>query len=220
MCWWLVYVAPAQFRQTVFHSGNDNHERDVLPKIHDRNIRFKDNETTCFFWIHRDAPQAVKEALRLLAYIGIVNQHSTGIKSSKSEIGTRYSVNLGCLFGQDSDPASDNSLSSTIPRYLQVDRMTEFGANHPTYKSLISELEVFSETDSEDILQKQLSRSIDALDMSDFFKGKLKEMGLRTVGDVLRTPEDKLQEAYLIGPHRSRKMHNIANSAVFEYLSG
>lgn len=195
-------------------------EEEVLPKIHDRNLRFRDKETTYFFWIHRDAPQAVKEALRLLAYVGIVNQHSKGIKSSMSEIGTRYSINLGCLFALDNDPASENSLSSTIPKILQVDRMTEFGANHGAYKTLLSELSSFTEIDSKAILHKQLARPIDALDMSNFFKNKLREMGLQTVGDILRTPEEKLQEAYMIGPLRSRRMQNIANEAVFEYLSG
>jgi len=195
-------------------------EDEVLPKIHDRNQRYREREATCFFWVHRDAPQAVKEALRLLAYIGIVNQHSSGIKSSKSEVGTRYSVNLGCLFAQDSDPASDNSLSSTLPNYMQVDRMTEFGASHSAYKPLLIELKNFVELDNTDILQKQLTRPIEALDMSDFFRGKLHEMGLNTVGDVLRTPEEALQQAYLIGPTRSRKMHNIASAAVYEYLSG
>jgi hypothetical protein len=195
-------------------------EEEVLPKIHERNQKFREKETTCFFWIHRNAPHAVKEALRLLAYVGIVNQNSTGIKSSKSEIGTRYSINLGCLFAQESDPASGNSLYSNFSQYLQIDRMTEFGANHNAYRSLTVQMQAFDETDSGDILRKQLKRPIDALDMSPFFKNKLTEMGLNTVGDVLNTPEERLQDAYQIGPSRSRKMHNIASAAILEYLSG
>jgi hypothetical protein len=54
-------------------------------------------ETTCYFWIHRDAPAAVAEALRLLSYTGIVTRLDSGIVATKGEIGTRFAINMGCL---------------------------------------------------------------------------------------------------------------------------
>ena len=45
----------------------------------------------------------------------------------------------------------------------------------------------------------QLQKPIDVLDLSDWQKGKLAELGLTTVGDVLNATEEKLKEAYYVG---------------------
>src|SRR5690606_28231546 len=46
----------------------------VLPDLQSKSTQYlaQEQKSTCFFWVHRDAPQAVKEGLRLLAYTGIV----------------------------------------------------------------------------------------------------------------------------------------------------
>lgn len=71
-------------------------ENVVLPELQRKNAQYlaADKKSTSFFWIHRDAPQSVKEALRLLAYTGIVTEHATGIKATRAEVGTRYMVSL------------------------------------------------------------------------------------------------------------------------------
>ena len=80
----------------------------VLPDLQKKNVQYLEQEhkSTCFFWIHRDAPQPVKEALKLLAYSGIVTQHASGIRATRSEVGTRYAVNLGALIAQEGSPGS------------------------------------------------------------------------------------------------------------------
>lgn len=40
-------------------------------------------ERTCYFWIHRDAPEAVKEALRLLTYTGVVAKLDAGVIATR-----------------------------------------------------------------------------------------------------------------------------------------
>jgi hypothetical protein len=97
-------------------------ENEVLPELKKKNKQYlaSDKKSTCFFWMHRDAPRPVKEALRLLSYTGIVTEHSTGIRATRSEIGTRYSVNLGCLFSQEKTPTATafNIAKSIDPRRM------------------------------------------------------------------------------------------------------
>ncbi|RYZ86956.1 MAG: hypothetical protein EOP04_12785, partial [Proteobacteria bacterium] len=73
-------------------------ESTVLPEIKAKNDIYLATEksTSCFFWLHRNAPEVVKEALRVLSYTGIVREMESGIKATRGEVGRRYSV---ILFG-------------------------------------------------------------------------------------------------------------------------
>jgi hypothetical protein len=194
-------------------------EGTVLPDLKRKNDQFleKEQKSTCFFWIHRDAPQPVKEALKLLAYSGIVSEHAVGIKATRSEVGTRYAVNLGALLSLESIPTSTGL---NVARGLFPARMSEFGANHPAYQSLLSDVPTFSEPGVAAVLQQQLSKPIDVLDVTDWQRTKLRELGLTSVGDVLIASETKLQTMSYVGEKRSRRIRNAALAAVFEYLSG
>ncbi|MBA4723109.1 MAG: hypothetical protein H2067_18490 [Alcanivorax sp.] len=191
----------------------------VLPDLQSKNLQYLDQEkqTTCFFWVHRDSPQAVKESLKLLAYSGIVNEHASGIRATRSEIGTRYAVNLGALISQESSPTVTGL---DIARNLTPKRMVEFGINHVAYQSLSNEGQDFNEPNVADVLQQQLERSISVLDITEWQRGKLKELGLNTIGEVLLASESSLQKLAYVGEKRSRRMRNAALAAVFEYLSG
>lgn len=196
--------------------GRNFIENEILPELHKRN-QPPVKSTTCYFWIHRDAPQPIKEAIRLLSYTGIVNEDSPSIKARRSEIGTRYAANFGCLIAQSGKPA--NTALSVI-NALSKSRQIEFGSNHESYMPLLADTTNMSEISVSDILEKQLAASVDRLDITPWQKSKLKEIGLNTVGAVLDSTEDKLQEAYYVGEKRARRMRNAAISAVFEYLSG
>lgn len=194
-------------------------ESEVLPELQRKNAGYleSDKATSCFFWVHRDAPQPVREALRVLAYTGIVWEHGVGIKASRGEIGTRFAVNLGCLFALESTPTRT---ALDIARNLTPKRMTEYGANHTSYQALLAEVPTFDEPDISAILHRQLSKPISVLDITDWQKEQLARLGLRTIGDVLRATETQLQEARYVGEKRSRRMRNAAIAAVYEYLSG
>ena len=194
-------------------------EEDILPELQSKNDRYlnEDKKTTCFFWIHRDTPQHVKEALRLLAYTGIVTENAAGIKATRSEIGTRYSVNLGCLFSLEARP-TDQAFQIAVN--LTPKRTSEYGANHHLYQSLLSEVPEFQEPDMSEVLQRQLTKPIDVLDITEWQRERLHEMKLDTVSDVLHATETKLREIHYIGEKRARRMQNAAIAAVFEYLSG
>ncbi len=199
--------------------GRDFIESKVLPEIKTKNDTSLalEKATSSFFWIHRDSPETVKEALRILSYTGIIQEMESGIKATRSEIGTRYTVNLGCLLSLESSPTT---VANEIAQSLTPKRMTEFGANNIAYGKLIN-LKLNAENlDEIDDLQIQLERRISVLDLTDWQKSKLGELGLNSIGAVLSATETKLMAAYMVGHTRARRMKNAAIAAVLEYLSG
>ncbi|NPU11795.1 hypothetical protein HL666_13570 [Bradyrhizobium sp. 83002] len=205
--------------RAVIDWGRQFLESIVLPEIKSKNDQYlaTDKTTSAYFWIHRDAPETVKEALRVLSYTGVVSEQGSGIKATRAEIGTRYIVNLGCLFALESFPAST---AFDIAKGLGPKRMTELGSNHSSYKPLIDDGLSATKEPRVSALSVQLGKSIDVLDLSDWQKGKLTELGLKTVGEVLDATEEKLKEALYVGDVRARRMRNAAIAAVLEYLSG
>ncbi len=199
--------------------GRNFIDDNVLPELQKKNQQYitSDKQTTCFFWIHRDTPQHVREALRLLAYTGIVKEHSIGIKATRAEIGTRYMVNLGCLFSLEAMPSNT---AFKIAKNITPKRMSEYGSNHPAYQELLKVVPEYEEPDMSDVLQRQLEKSIDILDITTWQKEQLHKMDMDTIGDILKSTETKLQKAYYVGEIRSRRMRNAAIAAVHEYLSG
>lgn len=199
--------------------GREFLESTVIPALEQRNksALAEGKDTSTYIWVHRNAPEAVKEAMRILSYTGLVSEDASGIKATRAEIGTRYSVNLGALFSVETVPTRT---CFAIAKNLTPKRMVEYGANHSSFEDLVKYVETIPIVPSNFDLQQQLSKPIDELDVSDFQMRKLKELKLETIKDVLSSNEQKLQEAFLIGPVRSRQMRNAAVSAVLEYLSG
>lgn len=170
-----------------------------------------------FLWIHRDAPAAVREALRLLCYSGVLHEAGKGLVATRGEIGSRYMLNIGTRTGRANNPVA---MTTELRRSVSIKRMVEFGANHPAY-SAISRIDVEKlDSNGNEILDRQLSKSVDALELTYFCRNKLKELGFNTVGKALSASEENFQRAKWVGPVRSRQMMNAATAAVLEYLSG
>lgn len=199
--------------------GRNFIENVVLPEIKSKNDKFlpQGKPTSVYFWIHRNSPQVVKESLRILEYTGIIKQQATGIKATNSEIGNRYEVNIGCLLALEKAPIS-NALN--IIKKLSVKKMSEFGANSKAYDSLLRKVPQFTEPNMTECLKTQLTKSIDVLEITDWQKGKLRELNINNLGELLTSKESDLMKAYQVGKVRSRQMKNAAFAAVFEYLFG
>lgn len=199
--------------------GRDFVEDNVLPEIKQKNDVYlsDDKKTSCFFWIHKDTPERIKKALGLLCYTGIISLHSEAVKATRSGVGARYSVNIGCLLSLESTPASTGP---TIVKNLTIKRMTEYGANHESYSSLVTSLGDFDDEAISSALNEQLDKSVDYLDLPEWLVESLKGLSLTTIKDVLEATEETIQQAYYVGQVRSRYIKNEATSAVFEYLSG
>jgi hypothetical protein len=200
--------------------GRNFIEHTVIPDTRAKNAQWLlegRNESTATFWMHRDIPAAVKEALRLLAYTGVVIKRESGVVATRGETGTRYSLNLGCLVASEATPVT--SMTSLV-RQLTIRRFTEYGKNAAIYKQLVDAIGHFEEPDMSAILTQQLGKTVDELDVTDFQKTSLHQLGLDTIGDALGVTEQQLQQAKYVGPVRSRRMHNAVVTSVLEYLSG
>ena len=191
----------------------------VLPELKKKNDSYLSSErnSTSYIWIQRDAPESVKEALRILCYTGVLTEHATGMKGTRSEIGTRYLCNLGCLFALEPNPAAS---AFAVAKALTPKRMSEFGANHASYKALTDHEGELGDIEEGFDLDEQLAKSNTVLDITPWQLSKLDGLGLLTVGKVLDAGEDKLKEAYYVGDKRARQMRNAALASVLEYLSG
>jgi hypothetical protein len=199
--------------------GRNFIETEVILRLNERNLRaLKDPETesSCYFWIHRDAPETVKHALRLLAYTGIVQKGDDGIRGTRAELGTRYTVNFGCVLAQLANPTA---VGLDLVRKLSVKRFVEFGAHHATFEP-IRAIDLNKENTLW-TLREQLTKSIDGLDLTEWQKAQLRKSGIETIGKVLRTDESFfVSHLYYVGPKRARRIKNAADAAVLEYLSG
>jgi hypothetical protein len=200
--------------------GRDFIEKNVIPDSIKKNEQWAQEgkkESTCFFWIHRDAPAAVFEALRLLSYTGIVTQLDSGVVATRREIGTRYAVNLGCLAASSAEPVL---ALTNLGQTLSIKRFAEYGANHPVFAELTSVVGNYQEADISAVLARELAKPISVLDLTDYQIQGLLSIGLDKVGTALQASETEFQRINYIGPKRSRKMMNVVISSVLEYLSG
>lgn len=195
-------------------------ENDLLPDFRVRNMVAIDQglKTSCFFWIHRDAPAVVMQALKVLSYTGIVVEHSSGIKATRGEIGNRYVVNLGCLFALEQFPANS---AFPIAQNLTIRNPKEYGANHVAFAQVIDMKPTLDdETLGRVAFLEQISKPIDVLDISDWQKEVLRTLSINSLSDLLNATESDLQRAHYVGEVRSRRMRNAAFAAIYEYLSG
>ncbi len=173
--------------------------------------------TSLAIWVHRDAPKRAVQALRILQYTGVLKEHALGIKATRGEVGTRYVVNVGCVLAGESNPSQTGLaiVKASDPR-----RMVEFGGTQEIFQSLAFISSDQESTSVSDALKRRLSRSVRELDLTEWQKDKLEELSLTKIRDVLSAPDDRLQQAYYVGPARARQMKNAAETSVLEYLSG
>lgn len=213
-------VGKYKSHKTLIDWGRTFIETDLLPDLRIRNLFSLDQglKTSCFFWIHRDAPAVVMQALKVLSYTGIVVEHSAGIKATRAEIGTRYLVNLGCLFALEPAPSTS---AYAIAQNLDMRRMKEYRANHLAFLPVVNEKPTLSdESLGRAAFIERISKPIEVLDLTDWQKEVLRTLNLNTLADVLNATEADLKKAHYVGEVRSRRMRNAAFAAVYEYLSG
>lgn len=199
--------------------GRDFIENDVLPELKSKNDKYlaKDQPTTYYLWIHRDAPQINKEALRLLEYTGILIENANGIRATRNAIGTRYGVNIGCLLALEAVPTSTGA---RILKNTTTKRMSEYGASNSCYEPLSSKKLIELEASNNQFLQDRLAKSIDFLDLTDWQKEKLHSVSINTIGELAASNESAVMKAYYVGEVRAKQMKNAAYAALFEYLLG
>jgi hypothetical protein len=197
-------------------------ENQVLPAIQKKNqgqLEDGKGELTIYFWVHKDVPQLVKEALRLLCYTGVIRKIDDGLRSSHSQIGSRYEIKYGCVLALETDPLK---YSLKLGQNLQIRRFNEFGKNHPAYQNLVQQdLKEEQDQTIAETVRNQLMQSIDVLDLTNWQKDKLKGVGVNTIESLLAfNEEDLIEKIYNVGPVRARTIKNAAIAELLEYLSG
>lgn len=196
--------------------GRDFLDNTLLPELQRRNsANLALGQTTCFFWVSNSCPKAVEHALDLLEYTGLIIKEKSAIKSSKSEVGTRYMVNIGCLLSLEANPLTN---AHDIIANIKVGKFVEFGATSPVFDGIKDSLSVVSDNEVSDSLSSQLDKSIEVLDISQGTKDRLLEIGVRTVREVMEATEADLMRAYYVGQVRSRNAKSAAMNSVYEYL--
>lgn len=201
--------------------GRDFLENAVIPRIEEYNKLRKGkgaDESTIYFWIHKDAPESVKESLRLLTYTGIIRKVDSSIRATRSELGTRFEIKYGCVLSLENNPQVD---SKEFYKNLSIKKFPEFGKNHPTYAGS-ENLLIREKLQYEESLRSLLQKSIDVLiALTPWQKEKLKSVGINTIGDLHNNSEDSLiVKIYGVGPARARTMKNTATAELLEYISG
>ncbi|MEN4759833.1 DNA-directed RNA polymerase subunit alpha C-terminal domain-containing protein [Chryseobacterium sp. C39-AII1] len=196
-------------------------EDHVLPatinKIQDR-IDKKISEATLYFWVTKEAPEQIKEALRLLTYTGVIRKYDSGVKATKSKIGDRYEIKFGCILAQFTTPAN---ISKLIIPNVQLEMFTEYGRNNSLFNTLkIDEVINFSETEFYNSFKVQLDKNVNTLDLTPWLLNKLREINIVTIGELLNVSEEDLMQLKLIGPFKSRLIKNAAIAEILETISG
>lgn len=199
--------------QSMIDWGSAFMQEHVFPALQQRHYRGQSGRLRDI-WIHRDAPQPVQEAMQFLSYSGVLQETSKVIRHGA--VGTRYVVNLGCQFVQ----------APEILNYAQLVRddlggrdIIEFGRNHDAYQSLQLRLDD-SVRQGNIVLDARLRSSSSELVLSKFQRSVIKSLKLHTVGDVLQAEESTFKKAKGVADVRARQIHNAAQAAVMEYLSG
>lgn len=201
--------------------GRDFLEKSVIPRVEEYNkIRREKgtDESTIYFWIHKDAPEPVKESLRLLTYTGIIRKVDGSVRATRSELGTRYEIKYGCMLSLESNPHTD---SKEFYKNLSMKKFPEFGKNHTAYAGS-EKLLKRDEQQYEESLRSLLKKSIDVLiALTPWQKTRLKSIGINTIEELHNNSEDSLIEnIYGVGPARARTMKNAATAELLEYISG
>lgn len=211
-----------QGHRQIIDWGREFLESHVIPNIQNYNSIRKDrgaNESTIYFWVHKDSPTTVKEALRLLTYTGIIRKIDSSMRATRSELGARYEVKYGCIISLESNPQNE---SKTFYKNLNIKKFPEFGKNSQAFDGVKSILVENEDENYEKSLESLLERSINVLALlTNWQKGKLLSAEIDTIGKLYQTTEeDLIKNISGIGEARSRSIKNAVVAEIVEYISG
>ena len=156
----------------------------------------------------------------MLTYTSIIRKVDSGIRATRSELGTRYEVKYGCIIALFSNP---NTESQSLRSSLSIGKYPEFGKNHSSYTSILNlKGSIENETSFTESVKDMLAKPITVLDvLTEWQINKLHEAGIDTIDSLYNTTEEELiNRIYNVGPARARVMKNAATAELLEYLSG
>ena len=203
--------------------GRDFLEKTVVPTLEGYNARRRDEgirESSIYFWIHKDAPETVKEALRLLTYTGIIRKTDASIRATRAELGARYEVKYGCVLSLFGNP---HSQSREFYDALTPKKFVEFGKSYPSYTSIANlSGAIEDEGKFRESVRAMLAKPISVLPLLSVWQvNTLRGAGISTVEELHnRTESELIEKVYGVGPVRARVIKNAVTAELLEYLSG
>lgn len=203
--------------------GRDFLENTVIPAVEKYNLNRKEkskDESTIYFWIHKDSPETVKEALRLLTYTGIIKKVDSSVRATRAELGNRYEVKYGCIIALRSNPTVE---SQNFFDNLSLKKFPEFGKNHSAYTPVRNLTDTVEDNDNfKQSLDNMFKKPVSVLQLlTNWQKSKLNEARIYTLADLYdNTETDLIEKIYSVGPARARQIKNAADAELLEYMSG
>src|SRR5258708_4803336 len=119
-------------------------------------------------------------------YTGIVARLDSGVVATRREIGTRYSVNIGCLPAYTVAPIA---YVSDLRGGLTVKRFTKYCANYSTFVRIAGKVGPIVEADLSLVLESLLAKPISVLDLTTHQGQALGSIGIDTLGKALKSSE-------------------------------
>lgn len=174
-------------------------------------------KTTVYFAISRQAPEAIKQAIKILEYSGVVTLDVEATKF-RYDYYDRYQLNFGIVLLSMSTTNLAVTCKDIISNISQK-KFPNYGENSPAYEN-VPNLVKIEEIDQKSFLNNVLNKKVSELEISTKLLKRLNDAGYILIKDIFERDESELKKAYYIGDVRSRQIYNNVMAAVIEYISG
>lgn len=189
-----------------------------IAKINDKVGKESDQKSTIYFAVSRNAPETIKQSIKILEYSGIVSLDVEATKY-RYDVYDRYQLNYGIVLLADASSDFAN-ISKDIIKNISQKKFPNYGEKSPVFDEADSLICEYKDGESKEIINSILNKSIENLDISSKLLKRLKDYGINIIRDVFEKDEKELESIGYIGPIRSRQIYNHVLGAVLEYISG
>lgn len=216
---------------------------DIVPSLAAYNNRWREKDSTqlsIYFTISSDIHNDVKPVLDLLSYSGVIGSRGE-LKTGQNTTGQLYALNVAIAVAESiikNDPRTGNSYVREI-ELVQRERFTQYTKNSQAMTTLVDGLSkatglicsgcgyrlqptwrVCPHCESpvpreKSVYFELINHSIDRLFLSERLKNRIRESRkFSTVGEILDSSLDTIDEIYYVGPVRARVIKGAAEEYV------
>lgn len=189
-----------------------------ITRINTRDGSNSNEKTTVYFAISRKAPEAIKQAIKILEYSGVVTLDVEATKF-RYDYYDRYQLNFGIVLLSMSKTNLAVSCKEIIDNISQK-KFPNYGENSPVYEDAPNLISTEEEIDQKMFLNNILNKKVSELEISTKLLKRLNDAGYILIKDIFERDESELKKISYIGKVRSRQIYNNVMAAVIEYISG
>ena len=189
-----------------------------ITKINMRDGSNSNEKTTVYFAISRKAPEAIKQAIKILEYSGVVTLDVEATKF-RYDYYDRYQLNFGIVLLSMAKTNLAISCKEIIDNISQK-KFPNYGETSPVYENAPNLISTEEEIDQKMFLNNILNKKVSELEISTKLLKRLNDAGYILIKDIFERDESELKKISYIGKVRSRQIYNNVMAAVIEYISG